>query len=99
MFVINDEQDKSVVMKLRKYKRVELMDELSLDGDALLFPINQFLAERDDVVEYYLIDDSVNVQKMSCGKYEHERKINENTEYASTVVDKYDYLCVWPEVV
>jgi hypothetical protein len=99
MFVINDEQDKSVVMKLRKYKRVELMDELSLDGDALLFPINQFLAERDDVVEYYLIDDGVNVQKMSCGTYEHVRKINENTEYASTVVDKYDYLCVWPEVV
>jgi hypothetical protein len=99
MFVINDEQDKSVVLKLRKCRRVEVMDELSLDGDALLFPINQFLAERGDDVEYVLIDHSVNVQKMSCGKYEHERTINENTEYASTVLDKYDYLCVWPEVV
>ncbi len=99
MFVVNDEEEKSVVVKLRKYTRVEVMDERSSEGEALLFPLNQFIAECNGDVGYYLLDDSVHVQKMSFGSYEHVRKTNDVAGHEQTVIDKYDYVCVWPEFV
>jgi hypothetical protein len=88
MFVVNAAEEKSVVVKLRKYEKIVLMDERSLDGDEMLFPINQFPAECTGEYEYHLVDESVRVQKMTMGTLKHE---------VENVSSNYTFFCVWPE--
>jgi hypothetical protein len=90
MFVLNSAENKSVVVKLRKYEKVPLMDERTLDGDEMLFPINQFPAECTGEFEYHLVDHSVRVQKMTTGMLKHQ--VEED-------VTNHTFFCVWPERV
>jgi hypothetical protein len=94
MFVLN-ERGKSVVLKLRKFEKVPIMDEMSMEGEELLFPKNQFPCQSTGDIRYIFVDDSVVIQKMSVGKYEHEVKDDRDNKRVECTC----FVSVWPEVV
>jgi hypothetical protein len=97
IFVVDGEEEKSFVLKLLKYRKVSVMDEMSSEGDELAFPINQFPAESDDEVEYIYVDHAKNVQMMSVGTYEYvvSRVVVGNKKVKEVL--STPYLAVWPQ--
>jgi hypothetical protein len=71
IFVVDGEERESFVFKIEKYRKVPVMDEMSMEGDELMFPMNQFPSESMNEYEYVKVDESVRVQKMSVGTYTH----------------------------
>jgi hypothetical protein len=50
---------------LRKYEKIALVDERSLDGKEVLFLINQFPAECTGEFKYHLVNELVRVQNVA----------------------------------
>ncbi len=76
--------------KLRKYEKIALVDERSLDGKEVLFLINQFPAECTGEFKYHLVNELVRVQNVAMWTLKHEvEKVSSN----------HAFFCVWPEHV
>jgi hypothetical protein len=99
IFAIDGDEQHTFVVKLNKYGRISVMDETSLDGEELPFPINQFPAESLGEYDYVLVGKSKVIQKMTHGVYEYEAEVVDYNGIAKRAVMTCDYLSVWPEYV
>jgi hypothetical protein len=99
MFAVRGEERRTFVVKLNKYQKVSIMDETSMDGEELLFPMNQFPAESTGEHEYVVVGQSTVIQKMSHGFYEHEVRSVDGIGIETYTAMTCEYLSVWPEYV
>lgn len=99
MFAIGGDERHTFVVKLKKYGKVSVMDETSIDGEELLFPMNQFPAENTGETEFVLVKHSTVLQKMTHGVYEYVVKTRDNLGIITKSAMTCEYLSVWPEYV
>lgn len=96
IFVLEGEEAKSFVVKLLKYRKFSIKDEMSSAGEELAFPLNQFPAESADQVEFVFVDNAKSVQMMSVGTYDYEVTRIERNKRVKELLST-PYLTVWPQ--